>query len=116
MVAGGSLKLPGFGLPLGYMPDTGKCFPTIMGNIHGHGSKDWAADTLTIREICMLKAVEQLTNIPDWWIKVYDESITQKWRQEAVDMDWTLYREHADFTPTMSLAVCRPHLPHFQAL
>jgi hypothetical protein len=53
----------------------------------------------------MLKLVEQLTNKPDWWIKVKSGSITRKWRHEAVEMDWTLYRQHADFTRAMSYAV-----------
>ncbi|PNY19946.1 Uncharacterized protein TCAP_07436 [Tolypocladium capitatum] len=94
----GPLKRPGFGLPLGFLPDVDDRFPVLMGD-HDH---DWAAATLLIREVCMLKVVEDLTNKPEWWLKVRDPDIAAKWKAEALAMDWPAYREHADFTPAMA--------------
>lgn len=97
------LKKPGLGLPLDYMPEKGKHFPILVGYLdEGH---NWHAATLLIREACMLKVMEDLTNKPEWWVKVYNEVIIAKWRTEALVMDWTAYIPHADFTPLMFDAV-----------
>lgn len=95
----GLLQLPGFGLPLGVMPD--KHFPVFVTT----EEKTWTAVTLLIREVCMLKLVEELTNKPEWWIKVRNPEIAQRWKQEALQVNWEDYREHADFTPAMADAV-----------
>ncbi|KND92733.1 hypothetical protein TOPH_02886 [Tolypocladium ophioglossoides CBS 100239] len=94
----GPLKRPGFGLPLGFLPDYGKRFPVLMGD----QNQDWAAATVLIREVCMLKVIEDLTNKPEWWRKVRDPEIAARWKAEALAMDWPAYREHADFTPAMA--------------
>ncbi|CAM1510371.1 Fc.00g007060.m01.CDS01 [Cosmosporella sp. VM-42] len=93
-------KFPGFGLPLGFMPDVDERFPVLIGD----EDKDWKASTLTIREVCMLKLMEEITNKPDWWTKVNDEEISAKWVKEALEMDWTDYVRHADFTEEMGNA------------
>jgi hypothetical protein len=46
--------------------------------------------------------MEEITNKPDWWTKVYDEEISEKWKKEALEMDWTTLLEHADFTQAMA--------------
>ncbi|RFU73590.1 wd40 repeat 2 [Trichoderma arundinaceum] len=92
------LKVPGFGLPLGYMPPRGMRFPVLIG-VHSY---DWKAATLVIREVCMLKYIEELTNKSRWWEKVFNPEIANKWKQEALQMNWEEYRPHADFTPTMA--------------
>ncbi|KAL6880014.1 hypothetical protein HDV57DRAFT_103392 [Trichoderma longibrachiatum] len=92
------LRVPGFGLPLGYMPPEEERFPVLIG-VHGY---DWKAATLVIREVCMLKFMEELTNKPLWWEKVWNPEIAEKWKQEALQMDWEEYRTYADFTPTMA--------------
>lgn len=53
----------------------------------------------------MMKVVEELTNKPGWWLKVHDPEITEKWKKEALEMDWPSYRRYADFTPAMAEAV-----------
>ena len=94
-------KFPGFGLPLSYMPDVDDRFPVLIGD----QDHDWAAATLTICEVCMLKFMEEITNKPNWWTKVKDEEISAKWVKEAVEMDWTAYVRHANFTEDMGDAV-----------
>lgn len=71
----------------------------------GDCDRDWAAATLLIREVCMLRVVEDLTNKPEWWRKVRDPDVAARWKAEALAMDWPAYREHADFTPAMADAV-----------
>lgn len=96
----GSLLYPGFGLPLGALPD--EHFPVLLTNDEEH----WSANTLLIREVCMLKLAEELTNKPEWWIKVRNPEITQRWKDEALQENhWSEYVDHADFTPAMADAV-----------
>lgn len=97
----GPLQVPGFGLPLGHMPPEDQRFPVLVGS----HAWDWKAATLLIREVCMLKFIEQLTNKAEWWTKVHDPQIADKWKQEALQFDWTAYRKYADFTPAMADAV-----------
>jgi hypothetical protein len=96
------IKLPGFGLPISY---AGAHFPVVLGMEEGEGEGDWRASTLTIREVCMIKVIEDLTNKPEWWIKVNDDEITAKWKKEAMEMPWGEYRVYGDFTHAMADAV-----------
>ncbi|KAJ4022272.1 hypothetical protein NW752_000525 [Fusarium irregulare] len=95
------IKLPGFGLPLNYMM-VGKPFPVVLGEYEE--PKDWKAKTLTIRETCMLKVIEDLTNKPEWWLKVNDPEIAAKWKKEATELPWADFRQNADFTQEMASA------------
>lgn len=83
------------------MPPADQRFPVLVG-VEGY---DWKAATLLIREVCMLKFTEELTNKAEWWIKVQDPQITDKWKQEALQTNWEAYRQYADFTPAMADAV-----------
>ena len=77
----------------------------------GDTNCDWSAATLLIREVCMLKVIEDLTNKPEWWLKVRDADIAARWKAEALALDWPAYRANADFTPAMADAVSAPMLP-----
>lgn len=68
----------------------------------GDEDEDWKAATLLIREVCMLKLMEDITNKPNWWEKVHDPEIAARWKAEALAMDWPAYLEHADFTENMA--------------
>ncbi|KPM45199.1 hypothetical protein AK830_g1423 [Neonectria ditissima] len=92
-----TLKLPGFGLPVNYLPSEGRRFPTLVGL-----DSDFKANTLTNRELCMLRFIEEITNKPDWWIKVRDEAIATKWKAEALELDWGKYLKYGDFTSAMA--------------
>ncbi|KAF5656133.1 WD40 repeat 2 [Fusarium heterosporum] len=91
------VKLPGFGIPLSFLPDDKCHFPMVLGI-----DSDFKANTLTNRELCMLRFMEEITNKPDWWIKVHDEFITTRWKAEVLKIDWHYYLKHGDFTPTMA--------------
>ncbi|KAG5808810.1 hypothetical protein H9Q74_001497 [Fusarium xylarioides] len=89
------IKLPGFG-------HAGAHFPVVLKREDGEGEGDWRATTLTIREVCMLKVIEDLTNKPEWWIKVNDDEIAAKWKKEAMEMPWGEYRVFGDSTQAMA--------------
>ena len=92
------LELPGFGLPVNFLPE--EHFPTLLGI-----ESDFVANTLTNREICMLRFTEEITNKPNWWVKVHDAEIAARWKAEALEMNWAAFLKYADFTPTMADAV-----------
>lgn len=68
---------------------------------------EWEAVTLLVRECCMLRVVNELSDKPQWWLKVKDDSIAAKWKSEALTIDWASYIENAHFTPSMADAVSR---------
>ena len=70
------IKLLGFGLPLNLYVDSFRC--AIM---------DWQGQTLTVRELDMIKLMNQITDKPSWDRKVFDDTVTEKWRQEARDAE-----------------------------
>ncbi|KXH33290.1 hypothetical protein CSIM01_03204 [Colletotrichum simmondsii] len=67
-------------------------------------NKSWKASTLLIREVCMLKFMEDITSKPEWWRKVRDPVISGKWKEEVQALDWEAYRSHGDFTKNMAEA------------
>lgn len=68
------IKLPGFGLPVNYRPE--KHFPNAV--------LDWSGTVLTVRELNMMAIMDKITDKPDWDKKVFDDTIVQKWRLEAL--------------------------------
>jgi hypothetical protein len=95
------LKLPGYGLPVNYMPSKEDRFPSVVGDRWD----TWVSRALARREVCWLRFVEEITNKPEWWIKVRDDDIAGRWKKEALATDWNAYLEHADFSPAMADAV-----------
>ncbi|KAL3599972.1 hypothetical protein FPOAC2_04201 [Fusarium poae] len=75
-------------------------FPLLfLNDDYGDG---WEAPALLIRECCMLKFMDELTDKPQWWLKMNDEVIVARWKKEALDMDWKSYLRYGDFTPAMA--------------
>ena len=68
------VKLPGFGLPVNYRPD--EFFPNAI--------LEWSGTILTVRELNMMAIMDKITDKPDWDKKVFDDTIIQRWRQEAL--------------------------------
>lgn len=62
------------------MPDDDAAFPSAV--------REWKASTLTWGEIAILWFVEKITNKPDWHVKVFDEEIVERWKQEVMAVDW----------------------------
>ena len=70
------IKLPGFGLPLNHHVDSFRC--AIM---------DWQGKALTVRELNMIRLMDQITDKPSWDRKVFDDAVNEKWKQEARDAE-----------------------------
>ncbi|KAJ3459308.1 hypothetical protein MRS44_015381 [Fusarium solani] len=95
---GSPFKLPGYGLPLTRHTSVfGPHAPYLHGVYGG-----WYAPTLTNREVCMLKFVEDITNEPEWWLKVREPETVLQWKRQVLELPWAEYRPHADFTETMA--------------
>jgi hypothetical protein len=73
-------KLPGFGLPVDYLPERKRHdnsrFPHAIAD-------NYTSLGLTFRERRMLDFINQITDKADWDRKVFDENIVSKWREEA---------------------------------
>ncbi|KAF5586257.1 duf1665 domain-containing protein [Fusarium pseudocircinatum] len=96
------VRKPGFGLPLDHMPDEKDRFPILFPDDIDDG---WNAVVLLIRECCMLKFIDELSDKPRWWEKINDSEITSKWKKEALAVDWKSYLKYADFTSAMADAI-----------
>lgn len=49
---------------------------------------DWTAITLTYSELAIMWFIEQITNKPDWHVKVFNDDIAAKWKAEVMAVDW----------------------------
>ncbi|KAK0624136.1 hypothetical protein B0T14DRAFT_517572 [Immersiella caudata] len=49
-----------------------------------HGCYGCWSEMLTLREVAMILILEQLTDKPDWHIKIFDPTIIEKWTEEAL--------------------------------
>lgn len=49
---------------------------------------DWQASTLTWAESAILWFIDQITNKPDWHVKVFNDEIVSKWKAEVLAVDW----------------------------
>ncbi|RLL98833.1 hypothetical protein CFD26_106850 [Aspergillus turcosus] len=67
--------LPGFSLPLNYTLERDVMFPHGLDRPHGRSN--------TYREILMMRAMNSITDKPDW--DVFNDEITAKWRKEIED-------------------------------
>lgn len=77
--------------------------------VFGTEEEGWKATTLLVREVAMMGAIEEITNKPEWWLKCREPEVAKKWKEEALALDWSTIRQHADFTPAMADAV-RPRI------
>lgn len=94
----GSLCVPGFGLSYDYVRDSDQRFS------HGIGDATWPR--MTLKEVAMLGLMDSITDRHEWKLKVKDDSIVAKWREEALQIqfmsneafDWCIreLREKAD--------------------
>ncbi|KAF8647115.1 hypothetical protein AX16_006947 [Volvariella volvacea WC 439] len=85
--------LPGFGLPLNYVPK-GFRFPNAT-DIEETRLSSRALPPLMFREITMLQVMNLITDKPGWNKKVFDEVIVATWTREA------LADRTQDITPAM---------------
>ncbi|KAL0059164.1 hypothetical protein AAF712_014136 [Marasmius tenuissimus] len=107
-------ELPGFGLPVNTMPqDTYQSFsPKSKDPKHGrlcfpNPITTWAAPNITIREKNMLAVMNEITDKPEWEVKVFDDAIVGKWKEEA------LSREGVDFSEKIACEELRDKTTRF---
>ncbi|KAK4188160.1 hypothetical protein QBC35DRAFT_473900 [Podospora australis] len=83
-------KYPGYGMNLRWMLQSESvsarrnlgmiAYPMgIHGECYGNNSM-----IITVREVAMMLVMDRLTDKPDWHIKVFNDEIAEKWRQEAM--------------------------------
>ncbi|KAK2797855.1 hypothetical protein FQN50_009060 [Emmonsiellopsis sp. PD_5] len=102
------MDLPGLGLPLDYVPEEldengrrrSKLLPTAL-NMQDIKDGHVSLPLITLREISMLRLMNQITDKESWDIKliaekVFDEDIVTRWRAEALAS-----YSFADFTVPM---------------
>ncbi|KAF7977247.1 hypothetical protein HWV62_4361 [Athelia sp. TMB] len=88
------VKLPGFGLSLDFTPSHIQANNVQVGENHqeGFGGELFpnALDCKTsqlrltpLRELAMMRLMNEITDKPDWNSKVFDETIVAKWKSEA---------------------------------
>jgi len=82
-------KYPGWNLPLNYRvndSDNNEIYPFgVQGNLLGvQGNPGAETKVLTVREVAMMLVMDRLTDKPDWHIKVFNDKIAEKWKQEIL--------------------------------
>ncbi|KAF2446778.1 hypothetical protein P171DRAFT_429725 [Karstenula rhodostoma CBS 690.94] len=60
-----------------------------------HGISDYQAERLTVREIAMLALMNSITDKSMWHVKVFDETIVSKWREEVQAMPDSMISDKA---------------------
>ena len=96
-------QFPGLGLPIDHEGKGLTIFPLAIGD------QPWTSNGVTLREQRMLDFISQITDKPDWEVKVFDEDIVSRWRAEAdsrpeeLDGDVHLSREMFDFVRDLPL-------------
>ncbi|KAH9478441.1 hypothetical protein JR316_0008896 [Psilocybe cubensis] len=80
-------KLPGREELIDYTPSKGE--PGYVGPLFKNALNAWELQgstmpLTTLREFTMLQLMNTITDKPDWNIKVNDQEITDKWKQEAM--------------------------------
>ncbi|KAL1618746.1 hypothetical protein SLS56_010437 [Neofusicoccum ribis] len=88
--------LPGFGLPVNFKPNAGSSQRYKSGLVYPSAVLYWHVDAMTVRERNMLEVMNQLTDKDEWERKIFDETIVEKWRKEAVSAEpqlttWSRY-------------------------
>ncbi|KAL2835816.1 hypothetical protein BJY01DRAFT_65957 [Aspergillus pseudoustus] len=88
-------ELPGFNLPLDHKPKRTYGDVVYANALDLNDIEDgYCGYTFTVRELLMMQIMESVTDKPDWETKVFNEEITNKWREEIA-------QSGRDVTPKM---------------
>ncbi|PVH94503.1 hypothetical protein DM02DRAFT_676153 [Periconia macrospinosa] len=74
---------PGLGLPLRFHPRPQDGCTTYPIAAHSNCYES-DSEMIMVRELAMMSIMDRLTDKPDWHTKVFDDTITAKWRDEAM--------------------------------
>ena len=74
---------PGLGLNLRHHDQDGRDDEIYPIGIH---PECYGADSemLLVREVAMMIVMDRLTDKPDWYVKVFDDAIAEKWIEEGL--------------------------------
>lgn len=101
MAASTKKQFPGLGLPIDHEGEGLTTFPLAIGD------QPWTSNGVTLREQRMLQFINQITDKPEWEVKVFDEDIVSRWRAEAdirpeeLDGDVILSQQMFDFVSAL---------------
>ncbi|KAK3906166.1 hypothetical protein C8A05DRAFT_12054 [Staphylotrichum tortipilum] len=89
-------EYPGWGLelrwPEWYNDDQQFIYPIGVSN----ESEESVVKKISVREAAMMMAMEELTDKPDWHIKVFDDEIASRWHREFTTSDDRVLWERLD--------------------
>ncbi|KAJ6115996.1 Protein of unknown function DUF4246 [Penicillium sp. IBT 18751x] len=98
------LTLPGFGRPLDYAPQeqniygvkSRSMFPSALDDRDiAYGYTE--LPVLTLREIEMLKIMEDITDIPQWWKKIHEPGTSAQWKKLAMNSGTDISKNMANW-------------------
>ncbi|KAH6909366.1 hypothetical protein BKA70DRAFT_1426493 [Coprinopsis sp. MPI-PUGE-AT-0042] len=95
--------VPGYGKPLDYVPDkkdplfVGKPLPSALSQ-KDLNAKGAALPLTTLREFSMLQFMNAITDKENWHVKILDDTITNKWKAEAIEAAHAAFRKKRDGT------------------
>jgi hypothetical protein len=72
----GPLRVPGFGYAVSIERKSNERF--------AHGFDDWDQNWLTVREIAMLRLMNDITDKPQWNVDIFDDAVVAEWTAEAL--------------------------------
>ncbi|KAJ2933512.1 hypothetical protein H1R20_g3583, partial [Candolleomyces eurysporus] len=85
------VEKPGHGYPFNRVPEEmdadyrGEPFPSALVQ-SGDSYNSGVLDPITLRELTMLRFMNEVTDKPDWTAKVFDKIIIAKWKEESVNL------------------------------
>ncbi|KAJ2932776.1 hypothetical protein H1R20_g4321, partial [Candolleomyces eurysporus] len=86
------IKKAGNGYPCSWTPEEsdaeyrGEPFPNALVQV---GSEGAVLQPITLRELTMLRFMNQVTDKPGWTTKVFDDTIIAKWKKESIGLPET---------------------------
>jgi hypothetical protein len=75
---------PGVNLPLRHVKQKGQAGIDFYRCGSFHGAAGCLSELIQVREVLMMMLMDALTDKPNWYEKVFDDTIVAKWRNEAV--------------------------------
>ncbi|TFK20400.1 hypothetical protein FA15DRAFT_599792 [Coprinopsis marcescibilis] len=98
--------VPGLGRPIDYIPDdqnddplcVGDCFPNPLSN-----DSKYNMPLTTLREFNMMRFMNAITDKENWHLKIMDDTIAEKWKDEAITEARRIWLESDPWDTVFSL-------------
>lgn len=90
-------QYPGVNLPLRHLRQNGRAGVDFYRCGSFHGAAGCLSEMIQVREVMMMMLMDDLTDKPNWYEKVFDDTIVAKWRSEATTQsEEDIYQEIVD--------------------